>query len=331
MSKSIFDIALGHTKLTKAELAQNLGTSVAWLSKWANDGNFPFEVEGALDKMLGLEGLCLDLVEAAGSIEDARKWQHLFASLAEEACNSIETGFDMPTLLDDDNDLGSSVIRLLNDMGVEIPQEFPNELLEPEGDLVSDDEIEAWTLHLDEHPIVLLIRKIFAANINLLSFYFAFVQPLIDRKEHATRWAELGISQYVFEESLLDLAACNIGVPIEIAKNMGVFYHQTTVQFLGWLRTIKREAYAMGFAFEAEIMDLITNDVETLGQSAMGHVKTLGVLTGHPDMYIDDMSYKINAIHRVMPLILQKLGITEEDLESLHADGGEEPSEKGGA
>src|SRR6266852_5055807 len=142
------------------------------------------------------------------------KWKNLFRELAEIADESGETGYDTYPLKDEMDLLSWSTIRVLSDMGVAPPTNFPKELIDEEGDV-------DWEL-VDENPYTNLVYKIYKSLTDVYGFYIAYVDELISDNDEL-----LNTDADNIEPCLIELAASKVeGIDEKFAPKFGEFRYK---------------------------------------------------------------------------------------------------------
>lgn len=83
-----------------------------------------------------------EFIRWSGSLELAKKWEGLIKYLADLAREGAETGYDTYQLQDEMGLLCWDTFRVLNEMGINIPHEFPKGL---DVDLTGSISTNIWT------------------------------------------------------------------------------------------------------------------------------------------------------------------------------------------
>jgi hypothetical protein len=81
---------------------------------------------------------------------------------------------------------------------------------------------------------------------------------------------------------------------------------------------VKDKSFRVGAPLRAELMDMINDDHDSLGQTA--EAESLGFNSSrlHPDIYMNELLEGIRVIHQVLPIIMKKIGLHEKFKLAMH-------------
>ncbi|WP_163269345.1 helix-turn-helix domain-containing protein [Chelativorans alearense] len=310
-SDALVQLALAAQSCSQKDLAALLKVSPTQISKWKKGEHISLDMSDRLRALAKIGDLDPSFVLWSGSTEKARKWNSLLHFLAQLISENAETGYDTAPLADDDLGLlGWQTFHTLREMGVAIPQDFPKEL---EFDynvrfFEKDEDDEKRIEALEEHTFTSLIRAIYHALNDVYGFYAAYVDELIMDEDLDLFDSPAGN----IEPCLMDLAATKIEVDPAFAPKFNEFRHRTRKEYRSWLNLVKHKAIRAGAPLRAELLDLVYFPHEDLGR--MAELESLGrnSVRLHPDIYMNELLCGMRAIHKIMPIILEKLGVSEE-------------------
>ena len=324
------EFALEKLGCSQKELALRLGVSPTQITKWKNGEYMSSAMESRVRELTGIGEADPSVVRAAGTLEDATKWQALIVRIADMAIANSETGYGCEPLEHPDEMLLSQTFDILKEMGVAIPTPFPKELEDDErkenDEINENDEEEDYG---KENPILenscsALILRLFESYCDVWGFFHAYDLYDIILDDAVSDAAEDMGADNIYDE-LMSLAATKIKVNIELAPDFPEFARKTRENFHTWLTDLKRAAIRAGVPLRAEVMDLLHCGHDQLALKA--EAEWLGANDGqiHPDIYINELLVNMRIIRKILPAIMKKLGIddVEEDRSelSLHGSG----------
>ena len=299
-SQAWIELALQKLGCSQKELAIRIGVSPTQISKWKNDEHMSFDMERRFQEITGIGTKDPSFVIWAGSLENAQKWENLIKDLSALASELAETGYNTPLLDEDIDRLCWHTLYVMREIGIEIPKQFPVEL---DIDYDNDENFEP-----EENAYSKIIYMMYRAFTDLYGFYAAYIYELTF--DEALDMFDVGAD---VESHLLGLAACKIPVDAKFAPDFVQFKRKTLDDYRAWLGVIKEKAFRSGVPLKAEILDLVNEGHDALGQEAEAESLGFNESRLHPDVYMNELLVGMRTIHQVLPAILKKLQIDEKE------------------
>ena len=296
---------------TQAVCAAFLGVSSTQISAWKKDGYMSYAMQEKIKTYLGHEDMDAGFVTQAGSAEDAKKWLALISYLAVDADQGNETGYD--TSLTDNLELTSAMVfHALTDMGFTIPQTYPKHL---ELDFLNmfDGDVDKTTAlekMLEADPCFSTIERILKEFTNLEGFVSAYIYPIFDSPNYKDEESRLNI-----DGLLMHLAATKLdkSYVVGFRKKFSNFTDDIETKYYSYLKKIRNEAFRLGIPLKTEIMQLVYEDGDSLGQLADTEAEGFLDRSLHPDVYMNELLVNTRLIVQYLPAILKKLNISESE------------------
>lgn len=305
-SEHFVRLALQILKCSQKELANRLGVSSTQVSKWKKGEHMSEEMENKFRKITEIGEYSPQFVTWAGSVMSASKWDCLIHFLAEMALEDAETGYTTYPLLDDEGSLCEETIDTLSRLGLQSPQTFPVELDMDYENMDEEENERLWAaIHDNEYSST--INMIYHALNDVYGFYVAYIDELIH---------DDGLDIYSTEcinimYSLMQLAACKAEIDPSVAPNFNHFRYEIEKNYAKWLNELKLLAFRAGIPLRAELLEIVYDSADQLSLAAEAESMDINKSRIHPDIYMNEILTGMRIIHQVLPVILEKLEITD--------------------
>ena len=313
--KSLVQIALTQKKCTQKELATLAGVSPTQITNWKNGADMSYAMVEKFREITQIGDIDPDLVVLAGSVKDAEKWIELFDFLGEAALLVSESPYPCDRLMPVSQEGLHLVISLIDELGIELPKPFPAELIVKNTKNV-DWESKKIDHVLHGHPYSSFFYKLFKSFTELDGFFMAYCNDYYCETEYES---EAGMD---IELGLFDLAATKIGANLKIAPKYKQFEYKVKRDMTEAIKAYKQEILLAGKPLKAELLDLVNLSDERISYQLEKELFGFQEEKLHPDIYMNELLTSTRKINALMPLILKKLGISEDEVrEAMNANG----------
>ncbi|WP_296210798.1 XRE family transcriptional regulator [Psychrobacter sp. UBA3480] len=310
-SAELVVLALKLLKCNQKTLAEKLSVSATQITKWKAGDYISIDMREKIENMLDLKGMPTNMVLMSGSVENAIQWTSLIDTIASIVGGMSETGYETKPLVyqEELGELGWSTFLTLDEMGVVLPDTFPNELKEANQAYNDDsdeyDNEEAFDVIIN-NPYSALIYKIYKNLNDVYGFYAAYVHKIMFNDELDLFCTDADN----IEPSLMDLAASKLNEEdTQLATNFLSFRLKTKTNFEEWLNIVKLAAIERNVPLGAELLDMIHQSSDALCHNAERQALGLNKERLHPDIYMNELLVGMRTMHAVLPHILKKLDI----------------------
>ena len=305
----LIHLALKLLKCTQKSLAEKLDVSATQITKWKSGEYMSIDMREKMEEMLDLKGISPNVVLMSGSVENATEWLSLIYYLANLASEHSETGYVTTPLEGEDEleSLGWSTFITLEDMGVTLPDSFPSEL-RIINNASDDDNSELVYFTVMDNPYASLIYNIYLKLNDVYGFYAAYLYKVMINEE-----LDLFDTEACnIESGLMDLAASKLDdEEAYLANNFQNFRFKTNKDFEEWLNVVKVTAIQHNVPLGAELLDLVHQSPGALGHHAEREALGFNNDRIHPDIYMNELLVGMRVLHRILPVMAEKLGIQD--------------------
>lgn len=299
--KFLIEAAIKEQKCSQKELAEMLDVSSAQISKWKNNEHISFEMQNKLLSMANIEMDLLRSVEWSGSVKNAKLWNEVVELIGKNKNFANESGFEIEMLENPDYQLTDIVTYGLSEAGIIAPEVLFDDMegLERES---------LWDL-TNQNDFLKMIKRLIGEYSSLYGFYMMHIENLINEEVFEDKeW------QLAFDLDLILLALVKCGENKYAGKDFKLFEMQTIARFEKIIGDIKATAFENGIPLSSELNGLIEKDAEMLeSESEDKFTGKMGKMI-HPDIYMNELILGTRAINAILPLICNKLDISDEDI-----------------
>jgi len=317
-NSNLIKLVLIQLDCSQKDLAHKLDVSTAQVSKWKSNAYMSEDMRQRLTELAGIGVYDSDFVYWTGGLEQSKKWYKLINDIADRALMECETGYNTtPLQIDEDTGTRHSLcyftIRILKDMGITIPDEFPAVLTFDEADIDGDDDValDSYSERGQDDPIYRLIHDSYMAFNDLYGFFTAYIADIVFDISAGEGQLEMFDHGLEMESELLSLAFSKTGAQNDFMSKFGTFSYETDKYFKRAITHVKKYAIKNHIPLKAELDNLLLQDSQDLGMDA--ERESLGLNPLHPDMYMNEILGHLRYIGQVLPVICNKLGIEEND------------------
>lgn len=308
-STDFVQLALKILACSQKELAAQLNVSPTQITKWKKGEHMSLDMEVKFRHLTGIGDQSPSFILAAGSPENAEKWDKLIHYIAELAHDNSESGYYTYPLQDEMDLLCVNTVRVLSELGISLPAQFPSELdIDYENDDYDDNEKSPWEL-IEENPHASLIKKIYESLNGVYGFYQAYIDDLMN-DDDLNLYDTPAVN---IEPCLISLAACKIDTSDITLPLFKEFRYRVIRDYEEWINIVKLAAFRARIPLKAELCDLIYRTDGELEMAAESESMGFNQDKLHPDIYMNELLVGMRLIHQVLPVIMKKLGINSDE------------------
>ena len=290
-TSSLVTLVLKELSCSQKDLANKVGVSTYRVKKWLDGEKMDIDMKFRLTKLLNVEDHYWEFILWTGGIEESKKWHKLISQLADIAYAGSETGYATPQLFEDLYTLSWNTISNLKQMGVTIPQKFPEELIFDSVDQ-SEEEFENFCDAVNQNPISKLIYEGFMALNEVWGFYAAYIYEILESDYDNGELLEM---ESDFSFCLSSLAFSKLDLWSEFTPKFGQFKNEITDNYICWIKRLKIIATQNRIPLRAELLDFVLETPGYLGHQA--EAESLGINDSnlHPDIYMNQI---LTSLHK---------------------------------
>ena len=108
-----------------------------------------------------------------------------------------------------------------------------------------------------------------------------------------------------------------LGEELQIYPNLEQFKHDTKLKVYAYINALKCHAAQHRLPLRAELLHLLDKEPKDLYDYTEAEMMGLFSPRIHPDIYINEMIESQRLLHKVLPALCLKCGMTEEELRNL--------------
>ncbi|PQJ46837.1 hypothetical protein BTO01_28855 [Vibrio jasicida] len=276
-------------------LAQKLQVTESQLLSWLDSErpDISLEISQQLEGMT-VEDHYIDTLTilAIGGLKALEQWQMLTNSLIEDACQ--RNLFDLAPMLmeEDQRSLCEQTLAALLNAGMTFP-------------------LDTNTIIENNHYTV-VFSKIFEEIISLHNYYQEFFEAVAEKPGFELDYF------HDWEEILVELAVYHaLEEDLHIYPNLEQFKHNTKLKVYAYINALKCHAAQHRLPLRAELLHLLDKNPKDLYDYTEAEMMGLFPPRIHPDIYVNEMIESQRLLHKVLPALCLKCGMTEEELRNL--------------